>query len=126
MPIYEYACHGCRKKVSIFQRSMTTATAVRCPECGSERLERLISKFSFHRSMPDFDDGPDLDDDSVFGDVDENDPRSVARWARRMGEQMGEDLPPDFEEQIARMEAGEMPDEDGLGDGGFDDFGDED
>jgi putative FmdB family regulatory protein len=126
MPIYEYACHGCRKKVSVFQRSVSTVTAARCPECGSEKLDRLISKFSFHRSMPDFDDGPDFDDDAMFGDVDENDPRSVARWARRMGEQMGDDLPPDFEEQIARMEAGEMPDEDGFGDDGFGGFDDED
>lgn len=81
--------------------------------------------------MPDFDDGPDFDDAAMFGDVDENDPRSVARWARRMGEQMGEDLPPGFEEQIARMEAGEMPDDDEFGDGGFGDdsfsgFDDED
>jgi putative FmdB family regulatory protein len=121
MPIYEYACKTCRKRVSIFQRSVTTAVAVRCPECGGDDLNRLISKFAFHRSMSDFDDGPDFDDESFMDGVDENDPRSVARWARRMGEQMGEDLPPDFEQQLARMEAGEMPDDD-FGGGDFDDF----
>ena len=125
MPIYEFACNGCRKKVSVFQRSVSTATAVRCPECGSEDLHRLISKFAFHRSMPDFDDGPEFDDDAFMDDVDENDPRSVARWARRMGDRLGEDLPPDFDEQIKRMEAGEFPDEDGVDSGDdFDDLGD--
>ena len=44
-------------------------------------------------------------------DVDENDPQSVARWARRMREESGEDLGPEFDEMIGRMEAGEMPDE---------------
>ncbi len=123
MPIYEYACRGCRKKVSVFQRSMTTAVAASCPECGSTELSRLISKFSFHRSMPDFDDMSGLDD--MMDDLDENDPKSVARWARRMGETMGEDLPPDFDDQIRRMEAGEMPDDDDLGgDGALDDFDD--
>jgi putative FmdB family regulatory protein len=106
MPIYEYACAGCRKKVSIFQRSVAVATALRCPECGSTELSRQISKFSFHRSMPDFDDGPGMDD------LDENDPASVARWARRMGSEMGEDLPPDFEDELARMEGGDLPDDD--------------
>jgi len=104
MPIYEYGCQGGGKKGSDFQRSMTTAVAARCPECGSTELSRLISKFSFHRSMPDFDDMSGVDD--MMDDLDENDPKSVARWARRMGKTMGEDLPPDFDEQIRRMEAG--------------------
>ena len=104
MPIYEYTCHGCRRKVRVFQRSMHTATAARCPECGSEEPTRLISSFAFHRSMPDFDDMSGVDD--MMDDLDENDPKSVARWARRMGKTMGEDLPPDFDEQIRRMEAG--------------------
>ena len=123
MPIYEYACRGCRKKVSVFQRSMTPTTAARCPECGSEDLARLVSKFAFHRSMPDFDLGPDLDEDAMLDGVDENDPRSVARWARRMGERMGEDLPPDFDAQLAQMEAGHFPDED-AGDDSIDDWDD--
>jgi hypothetical protein len=63
-------------------------------------------------------------DPSSFGDLDENDPRSVARWARKMGSQLGEDLGDDFNEVVEQMEAGEMPDDLGGegGDGdGFDD-----
>jgi hypothetical protein len=63
------------------------------------------------------------DESKMLADVDENDPRSVARWARRMSAEAGEDLGPDFDEMVERMEAGEMPEEltgeDGNDDGSF-------
>jgi len=46
-----------------------------------------------------------------WGDVDENDPRSVAQWLRRMERETGEDIGPEFGEMVARMEVGEMPEE---------------
>jgi len=52
-----------------------------------------------------------LDDDSLLSGVDENDPRSVAAWARKMQSKMGEDVEPEFEEMIDRMEAGETPED---------------
>ena len=59
----------------------------------------------------------DLTDPSSMGDLDENDPKSMARWMRKMGSEMGEDVGPEFDEMVARMEAGEMPDDmDGDGD----------
>ena len=65
----------------------------------------------------------DLADPSALGGVDEDDPRSVARWARKMGEHMGDDVGDDFKEMVDQMEAGEMPD-DGEGPmGGADDDG---
>jgi len=121
MPIYEYACAACRKQVSVFQRSINTATAPRCPECGGDDLARLISKFAFHRGMPDFELGSDFDDEGMMDGVDENDPRAVAQWARKMGDKMGSDLPPDFDEQLARMEGGEMSDDAGDDGGEWDD-----
>jgi hypothetical protein len=54
-----------------------------------------------------------LADPSQFGDIDENDPRSVARMMKRMGDEMGEELGDDFD--AAMDEA--MSDGDGLGDG---------
>jgi len=53
-----------------------------------------------------------MSDPSSFGDLDENDPRSVARWARRMGSELGEDLGDDFVDEM--MEA------DGNGEGASD------
>jgi hypothetical protein len=44
--------------------------------------------------------------------VDENDPKSIARFMRKMGDQMGgEDLGPEFDEMVNRMEAGESPED---------------
>lgn len=119
MPIYEYHCQDCRKRVSVFQRSVSSTNAPRCPECGGGALNRLISSFAFHRGMPDFDDGSPYDEAGMMDGVDQDDPESVARWARSMGDQMGGDLPPDFDNDLARMAAGGAPD----GDLGGDDFG---
>ncbi len=58
-------------------------------------------------------------DPSSFSGVDENDPKSVAAWARRMGSEMGEDLGDDFDEMVDAMERGEDP----GGEGGDDAMG---
>ena len=123
MPIYEYRCSACRRRTSLFVRSATSAVAPTCEHCGSPKVTRLMSRFAVRRGG-----GVDLDDMGGLDDVDENDPQSVARWARRMKDEMGEDMGPEFDEMVSRIEAGEDPeavmDEDDAG-GGFgadDDF----
>jgi putative FmdB family regulatory protein len=52
MPIYEYACHRCRKFVEVITRRIPDDTYVAaCPECGSKKLTRMISRFQFHLSL---------------------------------------------------------------------------
>lgn len=41
MPLYEYACQGCRKEVELLVRS--EAEPLACPECGGEHLTKLFS-----------------------------------------------------------------------------------
>jgi len=113
VPIYEYRCNRCQRRVSIFQRSMREAGAAVCPHCGSIDLTRLISRVAVLRSEESHLEG--LASDAGLADLDETDPRSMARWARRMGREMGEDLGPEFDEMVERMEAGEMPGD--LGEG---------
>jgi hypothetical protein len=48
-------------------------------------------------------------DESMFDDVNENDPRSLGRMMRRMADETGEDLGPEFGEVIHRLEKGEDP-----------------
>ncbi|MGB6838501.1 MAG: zinc ribbon domain-containing protein [Dehalococcoidia bacterium] len=109
MPIYEYRCEDCRRRVSVFQRSMVAPVSVACDRCGSTRLTRLVSRFSVVRSPGGVLD--EYDESGPLQDVDENDPRSVARWARRMGSELGEEMGPEFDQMVERMEAGEMPED---------------
>ncbi len=47
-----------------------------------------------------------LTDPSNFGDIDENDPKSMARFMKKMGKEMGEDMGEDFEEAMESMGEG--------------------
>jgi len=53
----------------------------------------------------------DLADPASFGDLDENDPRSVARFMRKMSDEAGEDMGSEFEEVVDRLESGEAPED---------------
>ena len=113
MPIYEYRCHGCRRRVSVFFRSFGSIGNPVCPECGSTDLSKLVSRVAVMKSEESR--MEDLADPSSLSGLDENDPKSVARWARKMGESLGEDMGPEYNEMIDRMEAGEMPDDESMG-----------
>jgi len=41
----------------------------------------------------------------------EDDPKAMGRMMRKMGKQMGEDLPPEFDDVVDRLEAGQSPEE---------------
>jgi putative FmdB family regulatory protein len=43
MPIYEYKCNECGKIQEVLHKSMRTVESVKCSDCGSEDLTRLIS-----------------------------------------------------------------------------------
>ena len=52
----------------------------------------------------------DLADDASSGDVDDSDPKSVARWMRKMGDELGPDAGEDFDELVDDIERGEPDD----------------
>ena len=117
MPVYEYRCSDCRKKTAVLVRSFAAETTPACQHCGGSNLSRLISRVASHKSSG----GDDFGNDD-FGGLDESDPRAMAGMMRRMGAESGEELGPEFEEMVGRMEAGEMPDDLGGGlDGGMGD-----
>lgn len=118
MPIYEYRCADCRRRVSVFFRSLGTVTDPTCPHCGGVNLTRLVSRVAVHRSAggdttDEFGGGDDEfggeSDLDPFNGMDEDDPRAMAGALRRMSEQTGEPLEPEMEEALGRLEAGEDP-----------------
>ena len=110
MPIYEYECGDCRRRVSLLVRTFSAADSVACPRCGGRELTRLMSRFSTVKS----EDArlESLADSASYGDLDENDPRSVARFMKKMGGEFGDDLGDDFESAMDEAMA------EGEGDGG--------
>ena len=98
MPIYEYECGDCRRRVSLLIRTQADAALPTCPRCGSAALSRLMSRFASPKSEDARLDA--LGDSSSFGDLDENDPASVGRLMKKMGREFGDDLGDDFEEAM--------------------------
>jgi putative FmdB family regulatory protein len=95
VPIYEYECRGCHRRVSVLVRSLSGSPSPRCPRCDSAELTRLMSRFATVKS-----EDARLDsfaDPAQYGDLNENDPQSVARFVKRMGAEMGEDLGEDLD-----------------------------
>ena len=98
MPIYEYRCNSCKKRVSLLIRRITNPPMPVCSHCGSQEMTRLLSRFAVVKSEESrFE---KMADPSNFGDLDENDPKSVARWAKRMGKELGEDAGEGFDEMM--------------------------
>lgn len=56
-----------------------------------------------------------LADASSFGDLDENDPTSVARFMKKMGKELGDDLGDDFESAVDEALSEGEADETGAG-----------
>jgi putative FmdB family regulatory protein len=110
MPNYDYRCSDCGKRISIFQTYEEYGKEnVHCPHCGSENVQRLIHRIRLLRSEESRLDA--LADPTEWGDFDEDDPKSMARMMRKMGQELGEEMPPEFDEVVDRLEAGESPDE---------------
>lgn len=99
MPIYEYRCDACRSRMTVLART-TNAPPPRCQRCGRSEVTRLLSRFAAPRSEEARMEA--LADPSSLAQVDERDPKSVARWMRRLGHETGEDLGDGFEEEIER------------------------
>jgi putative FmdB family regulatory protein len=130
MPHYPYRCLDCKKRFEIFQTYAEYGVdPVACPHCQSKNVQRRISRVRFARS----EDSrlENLADPSSLDGL-EDDPQALGRMMRKMSREMGEDLGPEFDEVVDRLEAGQSPEdiEEALPDlgndsgdvGGMDDF----
>jgi putative FmdB family regulatory protein len=129
MPYYDYRCLDCKRRFSTFiTYSEYGKKNVSCPHCTSENVQRRIGRIRIARS----EDSrlEDMADPAALEGL-EDDPRALGKMMRKMSSEMGEELGPEFNEVIDRLEAGQDPDEiekaipDLGGDGGMggdDDF----
>jgi putative FmdB family regulatory protein len=108
LPIYEYRCGACRRRVQIFFRSFSAVTDnATCPHCQSSDLQRVPSRVARVRAEGDYEDF--LTDPSNIENLNYEDPKAMAQWARRMGEAAGVEMDGDYEEMLEAMESGEDP-----------------
>ena len=82
-------------------------------------MHRLMSRFAAVRSEETRLER--LADPSRLGDLDENDPKSVARWMKKMGGELGEDMGEDVDQMVEEAMEEESRGEIGEGGTGGDD-----
>ena len=123
MPNYDYRCNNCGRRIRLFFTYADYDVAdPKCTNCGSKKLKRIISTIALAKSEETRLDS--LDPDSMLSGLDEDDPRSLGRFMKKMSSEMGEDLGDEFNEVVDRLESGESPDEiekslpENAGDGG--------
>src|SRR6058998_606102 len=119
MPIYEYECHDCRRRVSLLVLRPSAAPPPTCPRCGGSALSRLMSRFATVKSEEARLDS--LADSSNYGDLDEDNPASVAKFMKKMGQEFGDDLGDDFDSSVDEAMAESAAEDNGESSTGGDD-----
>lgn len=123
MPIYEFFCPDCNTIFNFFSSRINTEKLPDCPKCGRIALEKQMSTFAVIGKAKEEGDDPlsGLDEskmEQAFAgimreaeNINEDDPRQMATLMRKFTDQTGIHLGEHMEEAIARMEAGEDPDQ---------------
>lgn len=139
MPIYEYYCPDNHTIYQFYAKTLARGETIpRCPDNPSFRMRKLVSAFAITSGGAKSDEaekkpeapGADPGEDpkmeaamnameSEFSNIDENDPKAMARMMRRMSELTGETIDGEMEEVVRKLEEGADPDslEDSLGGG---------
>ena len=122
MPVYEYYCGECHV-IYNFRAGFDSSKKPKCPDCGSGKLKKQISMFAISKGRGE-DDGadefPNIDEaamekammslESEASGLDEENPKAMAKFMRKLYESTGLKLGGGMEEAIRRMESGEDPD----------------
>ena len=107
MPIYEFRCRQCGKKNEFITFRVSEPVPETCRHCGSAGMNRIPSRVRVRMSEETRLER--LADPSRLGALDENDPKSMARWMKKMGHEMGDDFDGDVDALVDEaMEEG-MP-----------------
>lgn len=122
MPIYEFYCRDCHTLFNFLSSRVNTVKRPACPGCGRPELDRQVSLFTCSLGQVEnvAENGTGTLDEhqleramsALAGeatDLDEEDPRQMARIMRRLGKATGMTFGDGMEEAIHRLEAGEDP-----------------
>ena len=109
MPSYEYRCLDCKRRFEVFMSYAEYGEKhVHCAYCNSEEVQRRIGRIRVAHSeesrLENLADPANLDGL-------EDDPKAMARMMRQMGSEMDEDLGPEYNEVLDRLESGQSPED---------------
>ena len=109
MPTYEFRCINCNHKFEIYLSYQEYgASNIACPACENPEPERIIRPIRVARSGEErFD---DMADPAKLAALDD-DPRALGKMMRQMSRELGEDMGPEFDEVVDRLEKGQSPEE---------------
>jgi putative FmdB family regulatory protein len=109
MPTYQYRCKDCHRRFEVFMNYSEYGTrTISCTHCASNNVERRIGRIRIARSEESR--LENLADPSKLEGL-EDDPRALGRMMREMSGEMGEDMGPEFDEVIDRLESGQSPED---------------
>jgi putative FmdB family regulatory protein len=98
MPIYEYRCEDCGKISEFLLLRTDEAFVPECKKCKSRKMSRVLSRVRVIRSEESRMES--LADPSKWGDLDEKDPKSMAKMMKRLGKEFGEELGEDADRMV--------------------------
>jgi putative FmdB family regulatory protein len=109
MPTYDFICENCQQRFDVFLSYSEYGTKpVQCVHCGSENVRRRMTMVRIAKSEETRMES--MIDESALEGM-ENDPKALGQMMKKMGSEMGEDLPPEFDDVVDRLEAGQSPEE---------------
>lgn len=118
MPIFEYICNQCGKKLSFLVLNRNTFVP-KCNRCESTDVRKIMSRFRAVESEESRLDK--LADPAKWGDLDENDPKSMVKFIKKMGKEMGDELGEDYDQLVQEAEEEAEKIASGKSDSGGDD-----
>lgn len=109
MPTYTYRCETCQGRFELHLTYQEYGQEqVRCPNCAGEQVERVIQPIRIARSEESRLES--LADPEQLAGI-EDDPRALGKMMRRMSSELGEEMGPEFDEVVDRLEKGQKPEE---------------
>ena len=109
MPTYDFNCLDCQQRFDVtMSYSEYGSRPVKCIHCGSGNVRRRMTRVRIARSEDSRMES--MMDESALQGM-ENDPKALGQMMKKMGKEMGEDVPPEFDDVVDRLEAGQSPEE---------------
>jgi len=110
MPTYDFICNDCNQRFDVFMTfSEYGKKTVTCAHCNSKNVRRRMTRVRIAKSEETRMDSM-ADDFSGFEGLEE-DPKAMGQMMRKMGKEMGEDMPPEFDGVVDRLEKGQRPED---------------